>query len=469
MKMNISKTTRSILTPILFVAGLFVALQVQAKAINMASFLGAESGDSISFTNDIVSEATTNWFKKGVRIGQQGTGGVTFFNGTIVNETTTNGGDNPITVGDQLRVDGTIYRGAKSGKAGDALPVKIDDNAQVVGSLTVEDAVTMSSNAAVKKNLTVTGTSTLTDAVTASGDITVADDLTAKDLIVTGTSDFTGTMDLTGVDITGFARPFDAIIATDGSGDFTTIEAALNASKICLFVKNGTYTPATDLTFPSGGCLIGESQEKTVIDYNGGNFQIIVKGTSAAVTVEQVRMENFSIRESADTAGAIFWEFVGNSRLRNVTIGSNTTMGLHLKDASLSVIEGNRITANSGDGIYLETSNFRNIISGNVIYSNTGDGIQVDGSEGTEDSTYNALNNNLLSANSGNGFFLRGADFSVLGGNIATGNTLDGVDVAALGTDTAQENVVTGNQLNGNTVNALDDNGASTVSSGNAT
>lgn len=69
-------------------------------------------------------------------VGKQGVGGVTFFNGTIVNSTTENGNDNPVTFGDNVRIDGRVYRGATSG-SGDSQPFIVNDDAEVVGSLSV--------------------------------------------------------------------------------------------------------------------------------------------------------------------------------------------------------------------------------------------------------------------------------------------------------------------------------------------
>jgi hypothetical protein len=69
-------------------------------------------------------------------IGRQSVGGVTYFNGTMKNNTTTNGADNPVTIGDNLRVDGRVYRGTTAGTA-DTLPFIVNDNMEVAGSLTV--------------------------------------------------------------------------------------------------------------------------------------------------------------------------------------------------------------------------------------------------------------------------------------------------------------------------------------------
>lgn len=91
------------------------------------------------WNDDNIFNGTINWFKKGIRIGEQGTGGVTFFNGSIVNETTTDDVDNPVTFGDNVRIDGEIWRGAAAGTT-DEYPVKINDNLRVFGDLTVEGA-----------------------------------------------------------------------------------------------------------------------------------------------------------------------------------------------------------------------------------------------------------------------------------------------------------------------------------------
>lgn len=63
-----------------------------------------------------------------VHIGGQGVGGVTFFNGTIVNETTNpeTGGDQPVTFGDNVRIDGYMFRNAPGGA--DGMPLLSGDD-----------------------------------------------------------------------------------------------------------------------------------------------------------------------------------------------------------------------------------------------------------------------------------------------------------------------------------------------------
>jgi len=77
-----------------------------------------------------------------LKVGQQGVGGVTYFNGTIINETTgENDVNNPVTFGDNVRIDGRVYRGATAG-TDDEQPFLVNDNMEVSGGLTAGSFVT---------------------------------------------------------------------------------------------------------------------------------------------------------------------------------------------------------------------------------------------------------------------------------------------------------------------------------------
>lgn len=89
---------------------------------------------SIALTAGIVKAASGVF--DSLTVGKQGVGGVTYFNGTIINNTTTGGVDNPVTLGDNVRIDGRVYRGATAGTS-DKLPFIVNDNMEVIGTLTV--------------------------------------------------------------------------------------------------------------------------------------------------------------------------------------------------------------------------------------------------------------------------------------------------------------------------------------------
>ncbi len=71
------------------------------------------------------------------------------------------------------------------------------------------------------------------------------------------------------------ANDKDKIVAQDGSGDYTTIQAAINDSKsfpyerITIFVKNGIYKEKIKVhEWNTNISLIGESKENTIITYD---------------------------------------------------------------------------------------------------------------------------------------------------------------------------------------------------------
>ncbi len=106
---------------IFLLAGVLLAVAAALVGYNLSS--AATHTEEETFQNNTYFESVTNWFKKGIKIGRQNTGGVTFFNGTIVNSTTKSGKDNPVTVGDNLRVDGAIWRTEEGGSN----PLKVAD------------------------------------------------------------------------------------------------------------------------------------------------------------------------------------------------------------------------------------------------------------------------------------------------------------------------------------------------------
>lgn len=79
--------------------------------------------------NSSLSATLSSYFFQGTHIGSlDGTGGVLFANGTIINvsRTAKDNGPIPVTLGDDLRVDGEIWRGTAKGTSDD-MPLKVSD------------------------------------------------------------------------------------------------------------------------------------------------------------------------------------------------------------------------------------------------------------------------------------------------------------------------------------------------------
>ncbi|MFA6272329.1 MAG: hypothetical protein WC693_04480 [Patescibacteria group bacterium] len=144
---------RSFMTALVIVVSTLVTAGIvyAATTRNITATLGGVSGDTFDLDGTMMTDS--------LKVGAQGVGGVTFFNGTIINNTTTSGADNPVTFGDNVRIDGRVYRGAIAGTS-DSMPFIVNDNLQVAGSLTIDSLA--SDNVITSDNI-VDGTITADD------------------------------------------------------------------------------------------------------------------------------------------------------------------------------------------------------------------------------------------------------------------------------------------------------------------
>lgn len=109
---------------------------------------------------------------------------------------------------------------------------------------------------------------------------------------------------------------FTMTVALDGSGDFTSVQKAIDASKafpdqrVTIFVKNGIYKEK--LVVPSCNTrlsLIGESIDKTILTYDD-YFDKINRGRNSTfytwtllVLANDFRLENITVENSAGPVG----------------------------------------------------------------------------------------------------------------------------------------------------------------------
>ena len=112
------------------------------------------------------------------------------------------------------------------------------------------------------------------------------------------------------------ADKYDYIVAQDGSGDFQTIQSAIDAGKafpyqrVRIFIKNGVYHEK--VLVPSCNTklsLIGESKDSTIITY-GDYFSKINRGRNSTfytatllIRANDFHAENLTIENSAGPVG----------------------------------------------------------------------------------------------------------------------------------------------------------------------
>ena len=71
-------------------------------------------------------------------------------------------------------------------------------------------------------------------------------------------------------------RLFEAVVDAAGTGDYTTIQQALDAGQKRIFIRNGTYVLKEDLIILSDILIVGEDKYNTIIDCNNSSHQITI-------------------------------------------------------------------------------------------------------------------------------------------------------------------------------------------------
>lgn len=88
-----------------------------------------------------------------------------------------------------------------------------------------------------------------------------------------GTTSFTADEFLFKTNKINVAAPYDAIVDYTGNSDYSTLEAALNNGETNIFIRNGTYTPAsnsiTPNNYPDNLKIVGESRDGAIINMTG--------------------------------------------------------------------------------------------------------------------------------------------------------------------------------------------------------
>jgi len=193
----------------------------------------------------------------------------------------------------------------------------------------------------------------------------------------TGDSGLFWKPDSTGVEKNIQLSNFEAIVAADGTGDYTKPSAAFAAGKKRVYVRAGTYVETTNIVIPDKGALVGESSGGVAIIFIG-SFCINVDGNSGV----------------QETTGTI-----------SCTSGSSSVVGIGTTFTNLS----------PGDYIQLKSNHFE-IASiaddTNLTISTVNNSGDISGQALLAQSLYSSIIiSNLRIANSSiSGIYIRGAD-----------------------------------------------------------
>ncbi len=143
----------------------------------------------------------------------------------------------------------------------------------------------------------------------------------------------------------GQGWPFVTRVAIDGSGDFTSIQAAIDHTNVgrTVLVLPGTYQEPFQMR--DGVDVIGSGADKTILD--GRKFVPVVRGASYC------RLEGFTITGYADDdMDGVACEDVNDFTIANNVIKNCTWSGIMVIRSTVT-IRNNLIYGNRSAGIFL--------------------------------------------------------------------------------------------------------------------
>ncbi|KKM93848.1 hypothetical protein LCGC14_1204280 [marine sediment metagenome] len=276
------------------------------------------------------------------------------------------------------------------------------------------------------------------------------------------------------------------VVAVDGSGDFDSIQEAINALPSTggsIHIKEGTYKITSTISIAKNDIYLFGNGKGTILENQGLNAgnpfidinnprvkleRLWIKGTSTGVqsinidiTGNDVKIRNCWITDATDTGIGIngnYIEISGNiidSNKYGIEAGGNN-----------NIITKNHIINNSEFGIFA-TEIIKSIITGNNVSTNTKHGIVIS-------AEFNPSNNNIISNNicdgndtgaTGNysGIEVSGSDNNIISNNRCIGNGKYGINIF---NNTCDKNIIIGNICLGNTTGAINDAGTNTHPNG---
>ena len=234
-------------------------------------------------------------------------------------------------------------------------------------------------------------------------------------------------------------KPEKVIVAADGTGDYNTIQAGLNALPATggeVFIKEGTYTITVAITIPNSNISIVGSGKATkivttsniIMIFATSKTDLIIRdlylyGNGVGATQMGIRLisgsRNKVINCWVENMGASGIEFqtASNNNIIEKCWIKTIKIGIWIVASNKDIIINNYLDTTSSTGILLSTSVQESEFKSNIINSAAFSGIQMDSGVRC------IITDNIIISSGQHGIFLNTVDYSIIKENICLNNS----------------------------------------------
>lgn len=209
------------------------------------------------------------------------------------------------------------------------------------------------------------------------------------------------------------------VVATDGTGDYTNIQDALDALPVtggCIYIKEGTYTITASINVTKDNTSLIGCGNSTRIQTTT-NITMINVTANNGIHINKLFLYGDITKAVND---GIYFNDVDNGTIRDVKIENCGRHGIKTNIGSYDLITGCLIWKNNNCGVWMyngDTYTFEEC----YISDNGDSGIFTDVTQAI------TISNSMIGFNGNYGVYLSNGNGTIVSGNVISGNDYDGI------------------------------------------
>lgn len=213
---------------------------------------------------------------------------------------------------------------------------------------------------------------------------------------------------------------FLIVVASDGTGDYLTIQEGIDALPVeggVVHVKTGTYVITSAIEIGVDNTTLEGDGPGTTIETIQAGIDLITNDGYDFVTIKDLFLYGGGTGKANTGIG---WKGANNGSIRNVVVQNCEAVGIYIEGAYGNLITENTINDTWNFGIWL-TDGGENIITNNSVFhiyeDDFGVGIEVDYE------TYDIINDNQICYCTQEGIYFNGSEYNNFEGNMVFDNS----------------------------------------------